>query len=430
MARKPAAHAEDGNGKTPAKPLKLKVEYRPLESLIPYTRNARTHTDEQVAQLAGSIREFGWTNPILIDGENGVIAGHGRILAAHLLGIEMVPTIELHGLTEVQKRAYILADNRLAENAGWDSKLLTLNLEELQLADFDMDSIGFTQEDLAELFGREDNAAEGEDEVPEQQEQVISKPGDLWTLGSHRLLCGDSTRAEDVGRLMNGAKPLLMVTDPPYGVEYDAGWRNKMAEKSESFQVHERASAPVQNDGQADWRESWALFSGEVAYVWHGGNKGHVVAESLLSSGFEIRSQIIWSKSNIVIGRGHYHPKHEPCWYAVRKGGKGHWVGGRKQSTVWNIDKPMKSETGHSTQKPVECMRRPIENNSNPGQLVYDPFIGSGTTMIAAETVGRSCLGIEIHPPYVDMAVRRWQNFTGKQATREDGKTFSELEAG
>ena len=209
-----------------------------------------------------------------------------------------------------------------------------------------------------------------------------------------------------------------MVTDPPYGVEYDADWRNK-AFRSDGSVIGDRAVGKVENDDKADWREAWALFPGEVAYVWHAGSMAHIVAESLLACDFNIRAQIIWSKSQFVIGRGDYHPHHEPCWYAVKKTGKGHWNGDRKQSTIWNIDKPKKSETGHSTQKPVECMRRPIVNNSSPGQAVYEPFCGSGTTLIACEMEGRACHAIELNPAYIDVIVKRWEDFTGEKAELE-----------
>lgn len=242
----------------------------------------------------------------------------------------------------------------------------------------------------------------------------------------HRIICGSSTEADTVEKLLNGVEPHLMVTDPPYGVEYDADWRNHTGDPSRTG----RATGKVLNDDNADWREAWALFPGDVAYVWHAGNMAHVVAESLLACDLHIRAQIIWAKSQLVIGRGDYHPQHEPCWYAVRKGRKGHYDGGRKQTTLWQIDKPRKSETGHSTQKPVECMKRPIENNSSPGQAVYEPFSGSGTTIIAAEMTGRHCYAIELNPAYVDVAVKRWQDFTGLDATLEgDGRTFDEIAA-
>lgn len=241
----------------------------------------------------------------------------------------------------------------------------------------------------------------------------------------HRLVCGDSTSADVVGKLLGDVKPHLMVTDPPYGVEYDPSWRAKAGVNTATA-----ATGKVLNDDNADWRDAWALFPGDVAYVWHADRFSPVVAESLQVCGFAMRALIIWGKSQLVMGRGDYHSQHEPCWYAVRKKGTGHWAGDRKQSTLWSIDKPRKSETGHSTQKPVECMKRPIENNSSPGQAVYEPFSGSGTTIIAGEMTGRSVYAIELNPAYVDVAVKRWQDFTGQQATLEcDGRTFAELEA-
>jgi DNA modification methylase len=405
------------------------VDVRRVDSLVPYARNARTHDDAQIAQIAASIKEFGWTNPILVDGDNSIIAGHGRLLAARKLGMEQVPCIELAGLTETQRKAYILADNKLAMNAGWDEDMLRLELGELAAMDFDTLLTGFSDE---EMLGLNTGSAEGltdEDEVSEPPVDPVTRLGDVWVLGKHRIVCGDSTHADTVAKCLNGVKPHLMVTDPPYGVEYDANWRNE-AMRSDGTPIAGRAVGKVMNDDRADWSDAWSLFPGDVAYVWHAGNMAHTVADSLVANGLNIRAQIIWNKSNMVISRGDYHPKHEPCWYAGRKGKTGHYVGGRKQTTVWDIDKPQKSETGHSTQKPVECMRRPIENNSSVGQAVYEPFSGSGTTIIAAETVGRCCHAIELNPAYVDMAVKRWQDFTGMQATLEsDGRTFAECSA-
>jgi len=405
------------------------IVVRKVADLIPYARNARTHNDAQVAQIAASIREFGWTNPILVDGANGIIAGHGRLLAARKLSIAEVPCIELSGLSDIQKRAYILADNKLAQNAGWDDEMLRLELGELAAMDFDTLLTGFSDE---EMLGLNTGSAEGltdEDEVSEPPVDPVTRLGDVWVLGKHRIVCGDCTDPLVVEKALNGVAPHLMVTDPPYGVEYDADWRNK-AFRADGSPIGGRAVGKVMNDDNADWREAWALFPGDVAYVWHAaGALSAVVCESLQASGFDVRAQIIWAKNHFVIGRGHYHGGHEPCWYAVRKksGATGHWQGDRTQTTLWKIDKPSKSETGHSTQKPVECMRRPIENNSSVGQAVYEPFSGSGTTIIAAETVGRCCHAIELNPAYVDMAVKRWQDFTGMQATLEsDGRTFAE----
>jgi len=406
------------------------VERRKVADLVPYARNSRVHSDEQVAQIAASIKEWGWTVPVLIEPDGGIIAGHGRIMAAQKLGIKDVPCMVANGWTEGQKRAYVIADNKLALNAGWDDDMLKVELGELDGLDFDLSLTGFDDDELSALLA--DEPTEGltdEDAVPEAPEVPVTVEGDVWILGRHRLMCGSSTEADTVDKVLAGVKPHLMVTDPPYGVEYDASWRKDalpLTNPGKTGGMHGK----VMNDDNADWREAWALFPGDVLYVWHAGNKAHVVADSLLAAGFEIRSQIIWAKHQFVIGRGHYHPHHEPCWYAVRKGATGHWGGDRKQSTLWQIQKPKNSETGHSTQKPVECMKRPIENNSSPGQAVYEPFSGSGTTIIAAEQTGRACYAIELNPVYVDVAVARWQDFTGQTATLEgDGRTYAELQA-
>lgn len=401
----------------------LRVTYRSVDALIPYARNARTHSESQVAEIAASIREFGWTNPVLVDGENGIIAGHGRLLAARKLGMAEVPVIELAGLSEAQKRAYIIADNKLALNAGWDQELLALEFGDLEALGFDLALTGFGSDEIATLSNLGIRGLTDPDEVPAPPEQPTTLPGDVWLLGRHRLICGDSTKPEDVDRVLDGVKPHLLVSDPPYGVNYNPAWRADLAEGSEL------ARGKVLNDDRADWREAWALFPGDVAYVWCASLHSHEVAASLLASGFELRSQIVWDKTRLVIGRGDYHWQHEPAWYAVRKGRKGHWSGDRKQTTVWAIPH-RKSASGHGTEKPVECMKRPIENNSSPGQAVYEPFCGSGTTIIAAEMTGRSCHAIELNPLYVDVAIQRWQEFTGEAATLEgDGRTFAAVRA-
>jgi len=248
-----------------------------------------------------------------------------------------------------------------------------------------------------------------EDEVPAVQETAVTRPGDLWLLADHRLLCGDATDQGAVSTLLGESEPPLMVTDPPYGVEYDPSWRHR-AGVNRSSRV-----GKVRNDERADWGAAWALFPGDIAYVWHGALHSTTVAESLQRQGFSVRAQIIWAKERLVIGRGDYHWQHEPCWYAVRK--KGHWTGDRKQTTLWTVPSGgQDTDTVHGTQKPVECMRRPMLNNSEAGQFVYDPFLGSGTTLIAAEVTGRICLAIELDPLYVDVSIRRWEAFTGRKA--------------
>lgn len=406
------------------------VVRKPISWLKPYERNARTHSEAQIEQLRGSLKQFGWTVPILAREDGTIIAGHGRVEAAKLERMTECPVIIAAGWTEEQCRAYALADNRIALNSGWDEALLGLEVAELADLGIDLQALGFDAEELAALSA---TGAEGgltdPDDVPESPANPVSMVGDLWALGRHRLLCGDATNPEDTQKVLAGVSPHLMVTDPPYGVEYDPAWRGSAKTgngKRVSLGVH--AKGKVKNDDNADWREAWANFPGSVAYVWHAGLFAGIVAEGLASCGFVIRSQIVWVKNNFAIGRGDYHWKHEPCWYAVR--GTGSWNGDRTQTTVWEIPKPQKSETGHGTQKPVECMKRPIENNSSPGQAVYEPFSGSGTTIIAAEMTGRICHAIEIDPVYVDVAVKRWQDFTGQKATLDgDGRTFDEIAA-
>ena len=400
----------------------IQIERIGVEALIPYARNSRTHSDAQVAQIAASIREFGFTNPVLVDEANGIIAGHGRVLAARKLKMPDVPAIRLSHLTEAQKRAYVIADNKLALNAGWDIELLRLEINYLRGLEFDVALTGFSTEELDALMAAP--GTEGltdPDAIPEAPERPIAVPGDVWLLGRHRLVCGDCTDALAVEKALNGVKPHLMVTDPPYGVEYDPTWRAKAGVNKSKGKL-----GKVLNDDKADWREAWALFPGEVAYVWHAGLFARDVQESLEACDFQVRSQIIWAKDRFALSRGHYHWQHEPCWYAVR--GTGHWHGDRAQSTLWSIKAREDGGVGHGTQKPVECMKRPIENNSSPGQAVYEPFSGSGTTIIAAEMTGRACHAIELNAAYVDVAVKRWQEFTGQVATLEgDGRSFADM---
>ena len=405
------------------------IEFWPIERLRPYARNAKMHGADQVARIAARMARFGWTVPCMVGDDGELIAGHGRVLAATELGLAEVPVIRLGHLDEAERRAYRIADNKLTELGDWDEEMLRDEVAGLLADDFDLSLLGFAEDELEALLQDpdlgEDGAAEGENEVPEPPTDPVSVPGDLWRLGDHRLICGDSTSADVVGKLLGDVRPLLMVTDPPYGVEYDPAWRNATGA------AKTKRTGKVLNDDRADWREAWALFPGDVAYVWHGALHATTVADSLIAAGFDIRSQIIWAKDRLVLSRSDYHWQHEPCWYAVKKRGKGHWAGDRKQTTLWQIaNRDQDAETVHGTQKPVECMRRPILNNSSPGQAIYEPFMGSGTTLIAAETTGRVSYGIELNPAYVDVAVSRWQNLTGKEATlTETGESFADLKA-
>ncbi|WP_241018870.1 DNA methyltransferase [Paraburkholderia sp. Tr-20389] len=403
------------------------IEQRPVAALNAYAKNARTHSEAQLTQLCESMREWGFTIPVLVTEEGTIIAGHGRVEAAKRLGYEAVPVIVARGWTAQQIRAYVLADNRLAEYAGWDDALLLSELEALTLDGFTIGLAGFSDSDMDRLL-RGTRGQDDEDDIPEAPSNPVTVEGDVWFLGGHRLVCGDSTNADVAKSALAGVRPSLMITDPPYGVDYDADWRNRvvMVEGERRGAHGSRSTGKVLNDTRADWREAWAHFSGDVAYVWHAGIYADTVAASLRACGFDIRAQIIWGKPRFVVSRGHYHWQHEPCWYAVREGKTAGWTGDRSQSTLWQIDH-RRSESGHSTQKPVEAMRRPIENHTSPGQAVYEPFSGSGTTIVAAESVGRTCHAIELNPAYCDVAILRWQAATPQQAVRErDGLTFAQ----
>ena len=412
----------------------LEIVYRSVADLRPYERNARTHSKDQVAQIAASIAEFGFTNPILLREDGASIgAGHGRLEAAKLIGLAEVPTIILPGLSDAQWQAYIIADNKLALNAGWDLDTLKLELADLSALDFDMTLTGFGADELADLLFAGDSQLDGDaDEAVEPAgTPPVSEIGDVWELGPHRLICGDATSATVVERVLGGVKPHLMVTDPPYGVKYDPGELGRVLDDGAK-----RATGKVMNDDRADWREAWALFPGSVAYVWHAYKAASVVEESLAAAGLEVRAQIIWRKARATLSPGNINPKtmgynaqHEAAWYVVRKGHPTGWRADGSQTTVWDIPH-LKNDTGHGTQKPLDCMKRPIENNSSPGQAVYDPFMGSGTTILAAHDTGRVAYGCELDPAYVDLIVSRFAKLTKLTPILTDtGETFSEVQA-
>lgn len=387
-----------------------------VKTLKPYERNPRRISKEAFEKLKASLRDNGYHQRILCTSDGLVIGGHMRIKALTEIGVKQVPVlVPDRELTEEEFRRILVQDN--LSFGEFDLDILSADFEVPELLEW-----GFPEALLGD-FSR--GAAAGltdPDATPEVRADTVSKPGDIWLLGGHRLMCGDATSADNVAALLAAAKPGLMVTDPPYGVTYDAGWRD---ESLSAGKETGRAKGKVQNDSIADWRAAWALSPADVAYVWHGERQLIDLGKQLEDCDFEPRNLIVWAKSHLVISRGHYHSQHETCWYAVRKKSTANWAGDRKQTTLWHIDKPQKSETGHSTQKPVECMRKPIENNSNAGQAVYDPFSGSGTTLIAAEQTGRICYAMEIAPEYVDVAVRRWQEFTGQKAKLEStGEEF------
>lgn len=398
----------------------MQIETLPLTAITPYARNPRRN-QAAIAVVKASLQEYGWQQPIVVDTHHVIIVGHTRYLAALELGWTEAPVHVAAHLTPAQCKAYRLCDNKSHEAATWDTDLLALEMADLRGLEFDLSLTGFEMAELDAIAAAEGETTESDtepqiDRAEELREQWGVQTGDLWLLGAHRLLCGDSTKAEDVERVLQGDVPLLCVTDPPYGVEYNADWRNH-AFRADGSAIGGRAIGAVTNDHQADWKGTWALFPGDVIYSWHPpGATSLVHAAALQDSGFNLRMQIIWAKNQFPIGRGDYHVKHEPCWYCVRKGKSARFTDDRTQTTLWEIDKPHKSETGHSTQKPLECMARPIRNHDS--ELVYEPFSGSGTTIIACENLGRKARAIEIAPQYVAVALQRYLDHTGKTPVR------------
>lgn len=410
-----------------------KVEKWDIEKLIPYARNARTHSNEQVGQIAASIKEWGWTTPVLVDEDGGIIAGHGRTMAAKRLGMREVPVMVARGWSDAKKRAYVLADNKLALNAGWDDSMLALELKELGETGFDLDLTGFSLDEINALTPLEvEPGLTDEDAVPEAPEEPTTRLGDVWILGQHRLMCGDSTSIDAVDKLMDGQKPNVMVTDPPYGVVLDQSWRDKALGSKAMAKGNQNL---VANDDRADWTDVWVLFQGNIAYVWHASSFTDVVMESLRKANLEPKQQIIWNKSVMVMGRSDYHFKHEPCWYAIRKNANHGWVGDRKQTTIWDAAPPnhimggsKEEKTNHPTQKPAILYEKAYSNHCKPGDSVYEPFGGSGTAVVVSERLGLKCLAMELDPKYCDVIVKRWQDYTGNQAIlQENSITFNEL---
>lgn len=404
----------------------LRVESRSIEALIPYARNARTHSDAQVAQIAASIVEFGWTNPILVDGTSGVIAGHGRLLAARQLGLATVPIIELAHLTLAQKRAYILADNRLAENAGWDEELLALELAELRDADFDLDLIGFSEDELDELLG--DGETEGqmdEDTVPEAESKPVSRAGDVWLCGNHKVICGDATSSEDYAALLGGELIDMTFTDPPYNVDYGNNPRDKIRGTQRKI-LNDNLGTDFGGFLESACRQILEVTKGAI-YIAMSSSELDRLQVAFRTAGGRWSDFIIWAKNQFVMGRADYQRQYEAILYGWKEGNDRFWCGARDQGDVWFIDRPRKSEL-HPTMKPVALVERAIRNSSKTGDLILDPFGGSGTTMIACEKTRRRARVIELDPKYADVIVRRWQDYTGRIAVRVcDARSFDSV---
>jgi len=391
---------------------KPEIKMVPVTDLTQYENNSRTHSDEQIAQIVASINEFGFTNPLLINPDNRIIAGHGRLMAAESIGIDEVPCIVLEGLTESQERAYVMADNQLALNAGWDFEMLKIELSDLKEMDFDIDLIGFDGDFLDGLLAPETKEGLTDDDaVPDAPDEPITKEGDVWLLGNHRLMCGDSTSIDAVEKLMQSNKADMIFTDPPYGVDYK-GIKNDNRSGLEDLL---RAAF-----------ENYYLTSksGASCYIFHSDRCADIF-HSTFREFFHFSSMIIWAKNSLTLSQTDYQSQHEPCLYGWVNNGTHSFYGDRKQVSVWHFKK--EKTQGHTTPKPVTLIERALTNSSKSGDIVSDLFGGSGSTMIACEKNHRSCFMMELDTKYCDVIVNRWQDFTGKEAVHEDGRKFNDL---
>jgi DNA modification methylase len=391
----------------------MSVQLINISELTVNPNNPRIIKDEKFEKLVQSIKEFPDMlkyRPIVVDENNVILGGNMRFKACKAAKLKQVPIMKASELTEAQKREFIIKDN--VSGGEWDWAMLQNEWDTEQLDAWGLDIPDFETEHELE-------AVEDDYEIPDEIQTDIVM-GDLFEIGEHRLLCGDSTDSDSVKKLLQGKEPYLMVTDPPYGVNYKPEWRSEaMPEKNDA--EHGRSIGKVLNDDNADWSESWCLSPAKVAYVYHAGSKSPIVGNSLINCEFEIKSMIIWVKSHFAIGRSHYHEKKEPIYYAVKKGHKANWIGDRKQTTVWEIDKPQKNETGHSTQKPIECMGKAIANHEGD---VYDPFLGSGSTMVASHQLKRKCYGMELDPKYCQVIIDRMIKLDPTLTIKRNGQPY------
>lgn len=417
--RPPKAAAE---GDAPI--LAAEVVIKPVEAIKPYIRNTKHHPAAQIQRLADNMREFGWTEPLLIRPDGELLAGHGRMQAAGLLDLKEVPCIVIEHLTDEQARAYRIADNRHGELGKWDRDKVREEFGKLISAEYDLTLLGFNERHFKDLLDKEEKPLPTEDDLPDLPEKAVAVAGDVWLLNDHRLACGDSTDAAVAAAAQGPHRPHLLITDPPYGVNYDPNWYLRVRKAK-------TAKAAVSNDHLANWERAWEHFPGGVAYIWHSDLHADHVAASLEAAKFRIQEEIIWKKEISILSRGHYHWQHELCAYARKPNFAAHWQPKGTQGTIWRISKQGRdADTVHGTQKPVECMRRPIRHSSEAGDAIYDPFLGSGTTLIAAELTGRIACTCELDPAYCDISIRRWQAISGGEAVLEaTGQTFAEVEA-
>ena len=391
-----------------------------INDLIPYIRNARTHSESQIAQIAASIKEFGFLSPILIAEDNTILAGHGRLAAARKLGLTKVPCVKESHLTETQRRAYIIADNKLSLNAGWDEDILAIELSELQGADFDLDLLGFDESELASIFEDDKEVEDDDFDVEEElNKPCFSKAGDIWTLGRHRLICGDSTKEETYRILMEGKKANLVVTDPPYNVNYEGS-----AGKIKNDNMNTDKFYNFLLDAFSNMEK--VMADDASIYVFHADTEGLNFRKAFNDAGFYLSGCCIWKKPSLVLGRSPYQWQHEPCLYGWKKKGKHQWYSGRRETTIWEFEKPKKNAE-HPTMKPIALLAYPITNSSMSNTLILDPFGGSGSTLIACEQTDRSCYTIELDEKFCDVIVKRYIEQVGTDkdvSLLRDGKEY------
>lgn len=394
-----------------------------IETLIPYARNARTHSPEQIAQIAASIKEFGFLAPVVVSEDNTILCGHGRFYAAQKLGLKKIPCIKESHLTEAQRRAYVIADNKLSLNAGWDDELLAVEIADLQGEGFDLSLTGFSEDEVADLFSTGSSAAKDDDfDLTTALENAsFVQNGDIWTVGRHKLMCGDATKAEDVSALMNGSRANLVLTDPPYGVSFTSSSGLKI--QNDSIKGEDFYNFLLQS-----FKNMAAhLESGGAAYVFHADTEGLNFRRAFADAGFHLAGCCIWVKNALVLGRSDYQWQHEPVLYGFLQNGKHSWYGGRKQTTIWNFDKP-KRNAEHPTSKPLDLLAYPIGNSSQENAIVLDTFGGSGSTLMACEQTNRICRTMELDEKYASVILRRYVEFTKRPedvyVTRDGEKLF------
>lgn len=434
--------------------MELKIIYKKTAELLPYARNARTHSDSQVAQLAASIKEFGFNNPVAIDADGMILCGHGRVMAAQRLGMDQVPTVCLSHLSDIQKKAYILADNKLALNAGWDNDMLKVELEDLKFSDFDLDLVGFSTEELDEIMNQnEEPEVEEDDYTVAVPEEPKAKLGEIYILGKHRLMCGDSTSIQDVEKLMGDQKADLLLTDPPYNVDYEGGTDKKLKIKNDNMEDQAFRQFLIDVYKAADH----VMKPGAPFYIWHADSEGANFRGAAKDMGWKIRECLIWVKNSLVLGRQDYNWRHEPCLYGWKAGAAHYFTDSRSETTVIedqvNVDKLSKDELKtlckrllepscettvihekkpsindiHPTMKPVKLFGRLVKNSSKRNDIVLDLFGGSGTTIVACEQLNRRAYLMELDPAYVDVIIDRYQKLTNVEVMRSDGKLWNEL---